>query len=104
MLGDMTDLAASAPVQAVPSTRSATGEADVVSGLWLVLVTAACAFGGLGLTRNPSLFVAMVAIAAGSLMMGRAASSVEPHTRRSLRLLQTLGMVCCLTVLLNLFS
>lgn len=102
MLEDMTDLATNAPSSVSSATSSTAGEPVV--GLWIVLVTAACAFGGLGLTRNPSLFVAMAAITAGSLMMGRAAMSVEPHTRRSLRLLQTLGMVCCLTVLLNLFS
>ncbi|MBI4935545.1 MAG: hypothetical protein HY828_16820 [Actinobacteria bacterium] len=99
----MTDLATTAPAP-VTSNRPDTLDTDGVAGLWLVLVTAACAFGVLGLTRSPSLFVAMAAIAAGSLMMGRASMSVEAHTRRSLRLLQTLGMVCCVTVLLNLFS
>jgi hypothetical protein len=108
MLGVMTDLAASAPVQAVsstsPATRSATRQTDAIGGLWMVLVTAVCAFGALGVTRNPTLFVAMAAIAGGSLMMGRAVAGVDHRTRRSLRLLQTLGMVCCLTVVLTLFS
>ena len=100
MLGHMTDIAAATPSIVVVSTQ----RADTVSGFWLVMVSAACAFAGLGLTRNPTLFLAMAAIAAGSLMMGSAAAEVDHRTRRSLRLLQTLGMVCCVTVLLNLFA
>jgi hypothetical protein len=100
----MTDLATAAPTSVVAATRQSTCGADPIGGLWFVLVTSACAFGALGLTRNPLLFLAMAAIASGSLMMGRAASGVDHRTRRSLRLLQTLGMVCCLTVVLNLFS
>ncbi len=100
MLGHMTDIAAATPSFA----GSMATQRQTVSGLWLVLVSAACAFAGLGLTRNPTLFIAMSAIAAGSLMMGRAAVQVDQRTRRSLRLLQTLGMVCCVTVLLNLFG
>jgi hypothetical protein len=96
----MTDIAAAAPSLA----ESTATQGRTVSGLWLVLVSAACAFAGLGLTRNPTLFLAMAAIAAGSLMMGSATAGVDGRTGRSLRLLQTLGMICCVTVLLNLFS
>ena len=100
MLGHMTDIAAATPSYAASTVT----QSRTVSGVWLVLVSAACAFAGLGLTRNPTLFLAMAAIAAGSLMMGSAAAEVDHRTRRSLRLLQTLGMVCCVTVLLNLFT
>jgi hypothetical protein len=94
----MTDLAAAA----TPMVAATTPLRRTVGGNWLVALTAACAFGALGFTRNPTLFVTMVTIAIGSLLMARAASAVDARTRRSLTLLQTLGLVCCLTVLLGL--
>ena len=71
-------------------------------GFWLVVLTFACAFATLGVSHDPKAFLSMFLVAVGSLIIAIAAPEVDDaETRRSLTLLQSMGLVCCLTVLLT---
>lgn len=86
----MTDLAP----HSTPSRRSG----GVLAGL-----TLASAFAVYGFSGDLRVMVAMTLIGLGSLVIGAATPSLDDRaTLRSLRLLQVLGFVCCITVIASL--